>query len=488
MLTKIREALTTKIPNGSFVRNVLILTTGTTFAQAITVLAAPLLTRLYSPEDFGVYTLYVSILAVLAIVACGQYEVAIVLPEKDKDAANILLISIIICFGLASLTFILVSVFGSTFTQLFGILELAGWLWFLPLSLIAAGLFQAFNYWSTRRAKFKLLAMRQITMSTVMLGTQIGTGGLLYPAGPGGLIVGSIVGQAVATARLAWHTIKNDRSLLRNSLSLKRIKTTLKEYKRFPLYLGSAGLLNVSAEQVPVILLGYYFGTAVVGSFSLAVRVANLPFTVIANSISQVFYPRASKAYIEGTLHVIVLNMFTRIFSFVLVPILLLMISGPDLISLIFGVNWVIAGEYLIWLGPRFISQFISAPLSTVFVILNRQDLNLKIDTLLFITNIGTVIFGGFLGDSLMTVKLFGAGTFACYSFACFLIFKISGVPNTTVLKQIYNTLLRAIPYTILPLMIVLLTDSSIFVTIISILCGVLFLYCNARSFLKMNR
>ncbi|MEA4924850.1 MAG: oligosaccharide flippase family protein [Syntrophomonadaceae bacterium] len=474
-----------KLPDGSFVRNVTILTTGTTFAQAITVLAAPLLTRLYNPEDFGVYTLYGSILAVIAIMAGGQYEVAIVLPEKDKDAANILFISILICCGLASLTLILVSVFRSNFAQLFGIPDLAGWLWFLPLSLIATGLFQAFNYWSTRRMKFKLLAMRQITMSTVMLGTQIGTGGLLHSAGPGGLIAGSIVGQAVATARLVWHTIKNDGSLFKKSLSLIRIKTAIKEYKRFPLYLGPAGLLNVSAEQVPVILLGYYFGTGVVGSFSLAVRVANLPFSVIASSVSQVFYPRASKAYIDGNLNDIVLKMFTRIFSFVFVPILLLMISGPDMISLIFGVKWVIAGEYLIWLGPRFIIQFVSAPLSTVFVILNRQDLNLKIDIMLFVTNIGIIVFGGVLGDSFMTVKVFGIGTSVCYAIACFLIFKIAGVPNTAVLRQIYDTFLRAIPYTIIPLMTVLLTDNSIFITIISILCGLLFLYNNARSFLK---
>src|SRR5690554_6729775 len=162
MIDKFRAALTSKLPPGSFIRNVVTLMTGTTFAQALMILVAPILTRLYSPEDFGVFALYTSILGIIAVVACWRYELAIVLPEKDEDAANLLVLSICICFGMAVLTLILVALFRNPLASLFGVPKLAPWLWFMPLSLIATGLFQAFNYWSTRRRQFRRLAIRQI--------------------------------------------------------------------------------------------------------------------------------------------------------------------------------------------------------------------------------------------------------------------------------------------------------------------------------------
>ena len=137
------------------------------------VLLAPILTRLYDPEAFGVFSLYTSIVGFLAVIACLRYENAIVLPEKDEDAANLLALSMLICFSMAVITIIIVAVCGQDIAELLGSPGLAFWLWFLPLSVIGAGGFLAFNYWSTRRKQFKRLAFRQMTYSSVMLFTQI---------------------------------------------------------------------------------------------------------------------------------------------------------------------------------------------------------------------------------------------------------------------------------------------------------------------------
>lgn len=128
MIDKFRAALTSKLPPGSFIRNVVTLMTGTTFAQALMILVAPILTRLYSPEDFGVYALYISILGIIAVVACWCYEFAIVLPENDEDAANILVISLLVCLAMVLLTLILVALFRKSVANILGAPELASWL------------------------------------------------------------------------------------------------------------------------------------------------------------------------------------------------------------------------------------------------------------------------------------------------------------------------------------------------------------------------
>jgi len=104
---RLAQLIRKRLPEGSFLKNVATLMTGTVFAQALLVLLAPILTRLYDAESFGVFSLYTSIVGFLTVIACLRYERAIVLPEKDEDAANLLALSMLICFSMAVITIIL---------------------------------------------------------------------------------------------------------------------------------------------------------------------------------------------------------------------------------------------------------------------------------------------------------------------------------------------------------------------------------------------
>ena len=87
----------------AFATDVLKLVTGTTLAQIIVVLTSPLLTRLYGPEAFGFYALFASITGILGVIACMRYELAIMLPKTDEEAANLLglcLLSVAVVIGL----------------------------------------------------------------------------------------------------------------------------------------------------------------------------------------------------------------------------------------------------------------------------------------------------------------------------------------------------------------------------------------------------
>lgn len=163
MINKFKNTLASRLPYGSFVGNVITLMTGTVFAQILLVLVAPILTRLYSPADYGTFSLFSSISIIIGNVVCLRYEGAIVLPQDDEDAVNVLAICIVICACIATFVFIIIAFFHESIADLLNAPVLEFWLWFIPISTIVLGLFMALNYWSTRRKQFKRLAMRQVT-------------------------------------------------------------------------------------------------------------------------------------------------------------------------------------------------------------------------------------------------------------------------------------------------------------------------------------
>jgi len=224
-----------RLKKGSFVRNVMTLMTGTALAQALAVLVAPVLTRLYKPEDFGILALFISIVGILSVVACWRYDQAIVLAEKDKDAANLLALSIMIAIGMSLLILVIIALFRHSIATLLGAPEITFWLWLVPLNLMGFGFFQAFNYWSTRKKQFRRLAVQKITQSTTTIGTQIGAG-IFLKADAGSLISGKIIGNIVATAILGWKIWIDSKKILIKNISSNKIRELALKYKKFPQY------------------------------------------------------------------------------------------------------------------------------------------------------------------------------------------------------------------------------------------------------------
>jgi len=455
--------------------------TGTAFAQVLIILVSPILTRLYSPKDFGVFALYTSILGILAVVACWRYELAIVLPEKDEDAANLLVLSIIINIGMSLLVLMLVALFRQPVANLVGAPELAPWLWFMPLSLLAAGLFQAFNYWSTRRKQFKRLAARQITQSTVMAGTQMGFG-LVPHLGPGGLIAGNIIGQSVATGRLAGQILKEEGKSIKEYTQKILIGFQFKRYKDFPLYSTWAGLLNTASVMLPALLLGYFFNPTVVGFYALGHKVLSTPMGVIGSSVGQVFFPQASEARRKGTLDKLAFGIFKRLLIIGFTPILLISICAPDLFAIVFGSEWWQAGEYIRWLAVWLLFVFISSPLSTLYAVLERQRTGLIVNVIMFISRLLALVIGGWTQNAHFTIAIFGITGAVLWIFNCFYIMHLAGIQVTRVFAELIRQLIKTLLYAAVPLVIGLMVDNSVIFVATSVTSGLVFLLLEGRK------
>ncbi|MEA1879149.1 MAG: oligosaccharide flippase family protein, partial [Campylobacterota bacterium] len=145
-------------PKSEFSRNVLTLMTGTTIAQAIPIAISPILTRIYTPEDFGVFALYMAIASIIAVVATGRYEMAIMLPKEEDDVKSIVKLIMILLSAVTFITFCIVFFFNQTITNLFQNPEISNWLYFLPMSIFLVGLYQVYNYLLIREKNFKRLS------------------------------------------------------------------------------------------------------------------------------------------------------------------------------------------------------------------------------------------------------------------------------------------------------------------------------------------
>ena len=357
-------------PKSEFSRNVLTLMTGTSIAQAIPIAISPILTRIYTPEDFGMFALYMSVASIFSVVATGRYELAIMLPKKDEDAVNIMVLSIIIAFFVSLITFLIVFIFNTQITRLLGNPEISNWLYFIPVTVLLTGIYQSLNYWSNRKKQYKRLATSRVVQSATTATTNLGMG--FGGFGSSGLILGGVLGQGLASFVLGKMIWKEDRYRLK-SFSKLRIFALSKKFIKFPKFNLPNALIDSFRLSGISILIAKFFTTSTLGQFSLAWKMIQLPISLLGSSISQVFF---QKIAIEEKykLYVIIVKFINRATIIALPLFVLIYIFSEKLFVFIFGIDWELAGKMASVMSPWLFFNFITSPLSTIFIKINKQD------------------------------------------------------------------------------------------------------------------
>jgi len=358
-------------PKSSFVANVLTLMTGTIIAQAIPIAISPILTRIYKPEDFGIFALYMSIASIISVIATGQYEIAVMIPEKDDDAFNIVALSIIIAFCVSSIILFAVWIFNDQIVSYLGNPEISQWLYFIPLTIFITGIYNPLNYWLNRKKHYKRLAVSRVSQSTASSATNLGMG--LNGFGGSGLIVGGIVGQSVATGALGWYVWKDDKQKIKFIKKSKVIENA-KKYQDFPKFNALQTFLDSFRLSGVIFLISYFFNLTILGYYSFAMRILQVPLSIIGSSVSQVFYQKAADTYNSNKdMWTIVKKIILKL-SLISLPVFLIIgFFAPDVFSFIFGSRWTEVGTYAQILIPWLLISFISSPISTIPLILNKQ-------------------------------------------------------------------------------------------------------------------
>jgi len=372
-----------------FTRNIATLVTGTAMAQAIPLALSPILTRLYTPEDFGVLATYMSIAAVATVLVSLKYDVAIIIPEKDDDSLNITALSIVIAC-IVSVFIFLITFFFNTKIATFLIEEkddaevLSKWLYFVPFSVFFTGIFNAISFWFNRKTLYKRMAASKVINTSAMSGIQVGSGLLNFT--PIGLLIGFISGRFFSILYL-FYKLKKDKDSTFSKITKDKMLFMLKRYKRFPYFTLPAEFTNVISNQLPVFIIGKYFGGMILGNYSLMERVLNAPISLLGKSVLDVFKQRASEDYVrDGNCKRIFVKTLKTLMLLSILPTVLLFFLSPFIFGFIFGKEWVMAGEFAQIFSILFFFKFTASPLSYMFNIAEKQhyDMFWQIGLLIF--------------------------------------------------------------------------------------------------------
>lgn len=379
------------IPKSSFARSVITLMTGTTIAQAIPIIITPALTRMYSPEDFGVLALFIAITTILGSVANGRYELAIMLPVNDDDAINIAGIGLLIATFL-SVFLIFPAVFlNNYFVSRLDNKFIGFWLYFIPAVVWLLGLYNVLNYLNNRKKSYKDMAKATVYKSVAQAAVQLGFGAIKATAS--GLISGQIASNLVANTRLA---INARRQYSLERISLVEMTRLSRRYINFPKYSMWAALFNTSSYQLLNMLITVFYSVATLGFYSLAQRILGIPTSLIGDSIGRVYFQQATIEKNQTGKAVNIFKSTTKklalLACFFFIPLYFVL---PAVFEIAFGEQWRVAGVYSQLVLPIFGFRFISAALSNTNNIFEKQKLALLWQIGLLFLSIGTLFVCG---------------------------------------------------------------------------------------------
>jgi O-antigen/teichoic acid export membrane protein len=375
-MMKVVRALRGLAPRSELRRHVVVLAGATSIAQIIVVVSAPVITRLYTPSEVGVFSVANAILSILIVVSCLRYEMAIPLPDDDVAAANVLALSLITTLGLSLAAGAALWFLGPSLLAFFGASTLGPYVLLLTLGQLGGGAVSALTLWAIRTKSFSTIAATRLTQTGTLVATQVGLGFVGF--GAPGLLLGSVAGTVAGSGRLARSAWRTNAPAFRQ-VSRTEIVAVASRYRRFPLLAAPAALLNTMGLQAPLLLIVALFGTSVGGHYALADRICGLPVTLVAGAVAQVFFGETARlARVEPTA---LRGLFWRTTRSVgrnaIGPFLLLTVAAPLLAGPLLGEQWGQTGVFVAILAPMYFMQLVATSTGSLLDVLERQDLSL---------------------------------------------------------------------------------------------------------------
>ncbi len=415
-------------------KHVFTLVKGTVLAQVIGILAQPLLRRLYTPEEFGVYALYVAVISIFSIISTGRFDMAIVLPKKNEEAQKLFNLSIIISFLFSLLLFILLFFIGDiiiekiiekefidkSFQSQINWLKLS--IYLLPVGIFLLSIINVLNYWFTREEKYNDIVKSKISNSFTNVGstTALGYSSFSFL----GILIGYIIGNLTGVLYFFYLKSKQEKLDLENV----SYKSLVHNYKDFPTKSLFSGLLNMLASQLPIILIGTMFGAAILGFYELIIRVLNIPLTMVGRSISQVFYKKISEDIKnEKEIGEYVRSFSIKLLLLMLVPMSIIFFFGENVFAFLFGEDYRISGELAAYFSLFFLIRFVYYSQSTLYTAKRKLGIELKQNLIYLLTQILGLILGFYyFNDYKTTFILLAMGGFLCYLFFMISLLKLA--------------------------------------------------------------
>lgn len=372
------------------IRNIAGLASGAGMAQVLMVLASPVLTRLYNPEDFGLFAIFMAIVASLLMGASGKYEAAMALPKSDKQGRELLGVAIyfLVTFCTVLMFFFIIS--KQQILVFLDVDEMGNWILLVPVLLLVASMSEILSYYSNRNRAFAQIGYSRLVRALTIICVNIILG--LMGADFEGLLIGNMAGYMLSAVYLIY--------IQRARLSLEILTITaqkgilFRRYKDYPILNASGAILNGIQFNMPIFFLAHYYPEAVVGCYALLMRVAYTPLQFLSVAISHVNLRKIIDLVDEGKpvapyLHRVTLGLAT----IVAIPTTIFIFKAPELFGWLFGENWIVAGEYLQILAVAISARFIAFTLSLTLDATRNNKYAVIWKTTAFITTLAVFIW-----------------------------------------------------------------------------------------------
>jgi O-antigen/teichoic acid export membrane protein len=408
--------LTQRITLSSFVRNIAILSSGSAIAQGVSFLGSPILSRVYSPEEFGVLAGLLAVGTPLVAIGGLKYEAAIPLAKNDEEALSISVLGIMMVSSIALVTALTLLFIGDWIAQVLKLNATSLLLLFIPAFILVSGLNNVAGFWANRKRRYTIISISEMAGSGGKIAFQILLG--LFEAGVKGLLVGRLIGLILALTAMILRIPKAEFSQCRNSCRFESIKRVASVHSQFPKYtVPREVLVSTSSSFAPIMFL-YFFGPVAAGLYWFAFQLLRTPISMLAQAVRRVFYERAAslerankdvwKLHLKTTLSLTVLAVG---------PTVVIVVFGPQIFGFVFGSEWIRSGIYAQWLVVFMFSSFISTPTLALAPILKLQRAFLAIDFLGLLVRVLVLTLFGIFADDLMAVAAFSLASVAMNMF-----------------------------------------------------------------------
>ncbi|MCB9240219.1 MAG: oligosaccharide flippase family protein [Flavobacteriales bacterium] len=380
-----------------FLKNSSLLFSSTGIAQLISFLIIPILARIYSPAEHGVFTVFASVVSICIAFTGLRYDQAIVVEDDHHRAKHLAFLSIGTTLIWVVLFTVIIGLFGDQLYHLFNTDDSFPWLMWLPIAIAAAGCTEIMVMWLNRSRKYKKLASNRVW------GMASGSAyKLLHPfqgmVKGNGLVIGQVIGHVLQLLVLV--PLKSLRSI---RVDWSVIKDVAKRYKSFPLLATPSALINIVGTYLPVFLIAHFFDESTTGYYGNATKLAFIPMSAVGHAVGQVYFERLARLKNDITERdKLSMDLLKFLFWLAVVPVTLLMIWGDTIVPFILGKDWQLSGTIAQVTVLFYFVMYFTGPFSAAFEVFDKLHRQLWFTAIFTVVTIGAMYVVLRLTDSLI--------------------------------------------------------------------------------------
>tara|TARA_Y100001958_G_C21243383_1_gene572162 strand:+ start:3013 stop:4443 length:1431 start_codon:yes stop_codon:yes gene_type:complete len=443
--------------------------------QFLSYFLMPIIARLYSPAMFGVFNLFGSINGPLTTFSSFSFHDAIVIPDDDNDACDLVLLGSFISIITSTVILISLLLIPSRLLVDLNFNLIQKYIFLIPISVFLHGINMSFVGWNQRKMNFSTIATSRI-FNSINNKVYVIVAGILGFATSGNLIVGLIIGSLFMTIIQSKPFILFITNNDDYSFSIVRVIKCAKKYKKFPIFIMSSDMAYRLSSSLIIILLVYFFSENVAGNYGMAIAMTSIPTILIGSSIAEVFYAKVANEQKKVNLEKIYITIFTKLVRLSGLVFFILSVISQEIYIIVFGDAWIEAGKYTTFLSFQIFVAFITAPINNLIKIIDKQQYSLIFQFAILIFSVASIIAGGLLSSSTVSISLLSFSTGILTLLFALIVFKLVFISPIYILKILLKEIIYFIPFMIPVLVSKFLLDISN-MSIILISMTIVFIY-----------